>query len=95
MRYSNLSQQNVFVLTTKEDLVGIHFIQNIRELDREKQDRYDLKLLALDSQNNLMNSSASLTVYIKDQNDNPPVILNDSIVIIEIQEDKEIGSQVT
>lgn len=43
-------------------------------LDRERRSIHYLEVLAVDSQNSTLVSTASVTVYIADKNDNPPVI---------------------
>lgn len=45
------------------------------ELDREQRDRYDLLLLALDAGRPPLSSTARVTIYVEDVNDNQPQVI--------------------
>ena len=72
---------------------GIHIITNVKPLDREVTPNYTLTLVARDTQDPSMSSTAQLIINIMDMNDNPPIIAHES-GRISIPEDKQINDEV-
>ncbi|XP_062857009.1 protocadherin-20 [Trichomycterus rosablanca] len=67
------------------------------EVDREKQDRYELLLQAIDGGNPRRSSSASVTVFIEDVNDNQPEVIlpNSNFSCLTVPPSTKAGSIIT
>ena len=52
-------------------------ISLVTSVDREDMDRYDFKVFVMDSGQPVFTSTTSVTVYLDDVNDNPPLFSAD------------------
>lgn len=59
-----------FGLTTKDKVIYLICVDEI--LDREEQDRYELRVMATDSGTPPLHAESSFTIQVTDVNDNPP-----------------------
>ncbi|KAF4085535.1 hypothetical protein AMELA_G00096210 [Ameiurus melas] len=67
------------------------------EVDREKHERYDLLLLAVDGGSPQRSSTASVTVFVEDVNDNQPQVLlpSSNLSCLTISPNTRVGSSIT
>ncbi|XP_076832352.1 protocadherin-16 [Brachyhypopomus gauderio] len=74
--YSNVNVsleggEGKFALTTKDSIIYLICVDDI--LDREEQDRYELRVMATDSGTPPLRAESSFTIQVTDVNDNPPL----------------------
>ncbi|XP_043113138.1 protocadherin-20 [Puntigrus tetrazona] len=72
-------------------------LRSIGEVDREKQDRYELLVVAVDGGSPVLSATARMTIFIEDVNDNQPQVLlpSSNLSCLTISPATRAGSMIT
>lgn len=72
-------------------------LRNTGEVDREKQDRYELLVVAVDGGSPVLSTTARMTIFIEDVNDNQPQVLlpSSNLSCLTISPATRAGSMIT